>query len=326
MHKKLYYISAGCLLALSVMSCNHDTVTIPVSINQSSLVAEPAPGQVTLRWDVPANADYHYVKVNYTIPETGETFMKSASIYTNEIVIPNLLARYGVIDFVVNTVSKDGGEGKPCHISAQCDPVEPALSFTPAGDLSLSADGIWGDIGEYTEGPIADLIDGNTNTFYHTCWSGYIVTYDGSDYQWYEDILPADRIDWWAPPTYIVVKLPKQISAFTFSIVNRNNGNKSNPGTIELYTSDSFDPSVFSNFDETVWNARYIGTASGLPADQAASYTSDLFYDIYEPLGNYLWFKVTEITRSDIDYIALAELSIREYSMAVYDAENDYDN
>ena len=326
MLKKIYTLSVVCMAAISLVSFDHDTVTIPVSIPQSSLRTESAPGQITIAWETPTNANYHYVKVNYTIPETGEKFMKSASIYSNEIVISNLLARYGVIDFEINTVSRDGGEGTPCHISAQCEPVEPTLAFTPVGDLTLSPDGIWGDIGEYYEGPISDLIDGDPNSFYHTCWSGYVVTYDDQGWGWYEDVFPADRMDWWAPPTYIVVKMPKHISAFSFSIINRNNGNRSNPGTIELYTSDSFDPSSLSNFDETKWNARYIGTASGLPEGQGASYTSDVFYILDQPLSDYLWFKVTEITRSDIDYIAISELSIREYDMAVYDAENDFDD
>ena len=320
------YMFAG-VMALAVMSCDKESVTIPVSLDQQSITATPGEGTVTIGWSIPNNPDYQYVRVTYTIPETGKEFMKSASPFADEIVIDHLLARYGTIDFKIETVSEDGGVGlNVCQISAKCDPVRADLSYQQAGNITLSEDEIWGDIGEYYEGPIANLVDGDVNSFYHTCWSGYMVTYDDQGWGWYEDVLPADRVDWWAPPTYIVVKMPKKINAFTFSITNRNNGNRSNPGTIELYTSDSFNPSSVTSFDETIpaYNARYVTTVSDLPAEQGASWTSGVIY-YPDGLSDYLWFKVTKITRDDIDYIAVSELSVMEYSVSIYDAESDPD-
>lgn len=309
--KHIYHLAAAALLA-GFVSCQEKGGIAPVALDASSIYAEAQEGQVTLHWNIPAKADYHYVQVNYTLPEDDfgnpVECMRTASIYADEMVIDGLLARYGAIEYTIRTVSYDGTPSPETRISAQCLPVQPTIAFAVEGPLALSGNEIWADKGEYYEGPIADLVDGNTGTFFHSNWSGVIVTYDEEGWAYDDPSMPVT----------IVAKLPKKVEAFNFSIVNRNNGNRSNPETIEIYVGNAFDPTNFDENDPAYGN-RHVTTLSGLPAAQAASYTSPTIYDGGEPF-QYVWFKITNIT-SGAAFVAIAELSMTEYNVFVDDPE-----
>ena len=314
MKAKYFYKLAAAVLLVGSVSCQQEGGVAPVALDASSIYAEPQEGQVTLHWNIPANADYRYVQVNYTLPEDDfgnpVECMRTASIYADEMVIDGLLARYGSIEYTIRTVSKDGTPSPETRISAQCLPVQPDIAFAVEGPLAI--EGIWADKGEESEGPVEHLIDGDNNTFFHSNWSWYIWKYDEAGNKYWVEEEPS-------MPVTIVVKLPRPIEAFSFSIVNRNNGNRSNPETIELYVGNSFD---WTNIDETVpaYGNRLIDTVSGLPAEQAASYTSPVIYDGGKEF-QYIWFKITNLTRSDITYVAMAELSVTEYSVFINDPE-----
>lgn len=119
------YISCWLLTIASVIflgACSEES-TPPTSLDESSITTQSGPGSVTIYWDIPDEANYYYVRVNYSTPDDGDC-MKTASIYSDSLLIDNLLARYGSIDFAVCTVSRDGTEGNTYHISAQADLAE----------------------------------------------------------------------------------------------------------------------------------------------------------------------------------------------------------
>lgn len=306
-----YWIMA--LLAMACVSCADDDGVTPVALDSTTITTTAGPGQITLSWNIPDEANYYYVRVRYTNPESGQLVMKTASVYSDSMVIDDLLARYGEIEYEVCTVSKDGTESEPYFIKAQCEPAEVISTKTGQETIALSTDGLWATQGETAEGPIADLIDGNTSSFFHTQWSGSYWKYVDSDgtVEAASDI-PA------GPPFYIVVDtFSDDIEYFSFNYTCRNNGNRSNPDTMEVYVSDSFD---CMNFDETFagYNARLVASYSGLPGDQGASYTSSTI-EVDAPF-RYVWFKVTSITGGKT-FLALSELGLTKEIWSIFDPE-----
>lgn len=281
------------VLSMSI-ACSEEQGYVPVSLDSATLSYETGPGTVTLFWNIPDDADYYYVRVNYTTPE-GDC-MRSASIYADSLRVDNLLNAYGPITFTLTTVSKDGTEGDTsCTITAQADPVERTEELT-ATSLSLTSDGLWTDAQEASEGPIANLIDGDATTYFHMNWSGTVTAF----------------------PHYIIVDLGKEVTNVMFSYTCRNNANRNNPKEMELYATTSFDGKTF---DETNFDAELLGSLTDLPDGQAATYNSGQ-YSAEVPF-RYLWFKVLSEVNGN-KYIALAELSVSEWQMEVQDPEQEY--
>lgn len=307
-----YWIMA--VLVMACVSCADDDGVTPVSLDSTTITATAGPGQITLSWDIPDEANYYYVRVRYTNPDSGELIMKTASIYADNMVIDDLMERYGEIEYEICTVSKDGTESEPYYIKAQCEHAE--LIWNNTGEqevIPLRTDGLWATQGETSEGPIAGLIDGNTSTFFHTQWSSTYWKYVDSD-----GTVEAASDNTPGPPFYIVLDtFTNDIDHFNFSYTCRNNTNRSNPDTMEVYVSDSFD---CMNFDETFagYNARLVASYSGLPGDQGASYTSSSIYA--DTPFRYVWFKVTGITGGKT-FLALSELSLNKELWTKIDPE-----
>ena len=76
-------------------SCSDDKDSYPVPSDIENLKATPAPGQITLSWTNPADENLYYVQIEYTIGATGKSYRKQVSQYANELVIDNLLQKYG---------------------------------------------------------------------------------------------------------------------------------------------------------------------------------------------------------------------------------------
>ena len=292
--RTMFAVVAAFFLMIMGVACSENEGYVPVSLDAATLSYKTGPGTITLFWDIPEDADYYYVRVNYTTPE-GDC-MRSASIYSDSLLVDDLLNAYGPITFTLTTVSKDGTEGDTsCSVTAQADPVERSEVLTTTA-LSLVSDSLWTDAQESSEGPIANLIDGDASTYFHMNWSGTVTDF----------------------PHYIVVDLGKEVTNVMFSYTCRDNANCNNPKEMELYATTSFDGKTF---DETSFDAELLGTLSDLPAEQAASYTSGQ-YTASVPF-RYLWFKVLSEVNGN-PYIALAELSVSEWQMEVEDPEQEY--
>lgn len=82
-------------------SCSDDKDSYPVPSDIENLKATPAPGQITLSWTNPADENLYYVQIEYTIGATGKSYRKQVSQYASELVIDNLLQKYGEINFTV---------------------------------------------------------------------------------------------------------------------------------------------------------------------------------------------------------------------------------
>lgn len=103
---------------------------------------------------------------------------------------------------------------------------------------------VWTNAQEADEGPIADLVDGNNNTFFHSDYSGANST-DGLDH-------------------HITINLGEgnEVSSFTFGYVTRHNADTNYPETIEVYGS------------ENGTGYELLTTVSGLPSGKTQTYNS----------------------------------------------------
>ena len=312
MSKSFIRLAACCLAASAIIACNDDGGVTPVSLDPASLKAEPAPGKIILRWNIPADADYRLVRVCYQLPD--RSCMRTASVYADSMVVDNLLARYGDIDFSFTTVSADGTESTPpLHVTARAEAAPKTIKLgEETGKVPIDGAHVWGDRGEVSEGPIEDLVDGNNNSFYHTIWSGRMWVYQDNGSGGYNKVAAGGGTEL---PYYIVMDCQKQIQAFSFYYKCRNNANKSNPEEMTVLGSDTFSPVLF---DEEAYGAFEIKSFKGLSGDQAAEYTSAPL--VAEKPFRYIWFKFTKITYNKT-FLALAELSIDAYGVSIYDPE-----
>ena len=82
----VFMFTAGCddkLDAIDVIGYTG----VPVAIE--TVTSEPLPGQIQLRWEVPAG-DFSYLKIWYYDPLTKETVYKIVSKGTTEFVLVNM--------------------------------------------------------------------------------------------------------------------------------------------------------------------------------------------------------------------------------------------
>lgn len=302
MKKQLLYLLLGVFGLSGFTACSEsdEDYPAPTSLVQETIKATPDEGKITLTWEIPANANYYYVKVQYTLPESGKLCTKLASVHNNTITIDNLLARFGNIDFTLQPFSKDGKGGEICKVTAKADNAPKTVVLNGKQEaVPLSLNQLAVNSLEVGDGALADLVDGNKATYYHGSWSN-----------------PTPL------PQYIVVDLKKEVYAFSFFYACRNNGNKSNPKDMEIWGSNTFPGTLGgqsdTGFDTTEADATLLTTLSGLPDTQAAEYTSAPIKGTQS--FRYVWFKITAITNGK-NFIALSELTITNHKTSTYDPE-----
>lgn len=285
--KKFIYSILGCALLFTACSDDETHIT-PSDISNVSHISRP--GAVLLRWDVPADSNYFYVKVSYHDPWTNQNVLKLASVYSDTIVIDNMLKRFGKYSFTLQTVSSTGDLGTPLvynHAESLARPAETTVSST--NELDLTESMLSTNSQETSEGPLANVLDGNVETFFHSRWSG-------------------NNRPW---PAWIDINAGEPLSAFTFKYVTRNNGGKHKPKTIVVEGSNDG-----TNFTEI------ITLNEGLPSAAGATYNSPTIVVPNDGSYQYIRLKVTEVYEGT-QWFCFAELGLSKCILSVYDPEKD---
>ena len=171
-------LGAGLLMLLS--SCDNTTQYgiqmpdgSPAPGTISNITADNSvPGQITLRWnnDMTEGRETLYTKVTYFDPYLNKEVVKNVSIHASEVVIPGTYVAGGEYAFTLTPVNASLQEGTPETITAHSTPIAPVVtsSSTP---ITLTVDNVFTNAQEPSEGPIANAIDGNNGTFFHSAWS-----------------------------------------------------------------------------------------------------------------------------------------------------------
>lgn len=282
--KNTFKYYAGMLLigvTLANISCSSDEDGItPAEI--TNLTAESTSGRIVLRWDTPEDAGIRYIEVNYYDPLQKKDVMRTASIYADSIEIPDTRKKFGEYQFSVQTVSPTGDKSAVQTISKVSEPALPTFVSTQialtAADLSTNAQ-------EPTEGPIANLLDGNTGTFFHTAWSVNI---------------PA--------PHWMQVNLKEEITgSYKFYYAPRNNGNNKPTDFDLMGSTDGTNWFLIRNFTKD---------ADGLPVTSTGTFTSKI-YNAPQPFSQIRM--VVNATNTSSIFWTMSEFKF--YSVSVTDPE-----
>lgn len=278
----------------TVASCSDDDKTTPrVNIDESTVTVDSKqPGKVVFHWTTPENADFYYIKVAYDDPVKGHRVL-NASTYADSIMIDGLYAKYGDLTYTFTAVSRDGGEKALFTKTATAGYVPAVIKDFEVGDIDLTAAQLWTDDQESSEGPIANLVDGNNGTYFHMSWS--------SPSPW---------------PHYIRVDLGKKVKGVSFWYKGRNNANNDNPKKMTILVSNNAGDTLTA---ANAWEVGKLGS-DVLPSGTAPEFTSPGFFSDEE--FQYLWLRI-EDSYSGSNWIALAELSVKEMTRSKYDPENE---
>lgn len=148
--------------------------------------------------DVPGN--YTLIPTSeYTIADAGKVTFKKGSRQSEPMAITVnktsdvLVGNNNVLPLKVTEVTIPG---------FQLPESSFMLYATEYNRIPLTTDMLSTNAQEPSEGPIADLIDGNPNTYFHSAWSV-----------------------WVDQPHYFAITLPSQITRVSFEYQNRNNAN-----------------------------------------------------------------------------------------------------
>lgn len=286
--KRVYNIIGIVLLVLcGLTACNNDdNVVVPENIG--NLKAEPREGSVMLKWSVPADSSYLYVRLMYQHPVTGEGFIKNVSIYADSILVDGLLAKDGEYTFTLQTVSETNDVNSTMNtIQSRALPVQPTVQKMTE-KIELTVDNVSTNAQEPTEGPIAALIDGNLTNFFHTAWSVSIPE-----------------------PHWIDIVLPTPLDTFEFLTWYRGGkAGGSSPSVITLLGSN----------DNATWEAiETVNDDHSLPKDKpfvSPVITSDKPY-------KYIRYRCDKNPDNNV-YFHLAEMQINKVWYDIYDPEGIY--
>lgn len=147
------------------MGCSKDDGgVLPSSLSNPTF--ESRTGAIFVQWNLPADNSVEYVKVKYYDPLLDKDVVRLSSCDT--ILLPDTRQKYG--DYSLNLVpcSTTDTEGEALELVAQSGKAE--ATYIPT-QLNLKASDLSTNAQEPSEGPISNLLDGNTNTFFHSAWS-----------------------------------------------------------------------------------------------------------------------------------------------------------
>lgn len=280
--KKIFkYIACIALLGISVASCSDDEGIIPLSV--TNLHYDSTPGRIVLRWNTPEDSNIRYIQVNYHDPLQKQEVMHTASAYADSMEISGTRQKYGEYKFSVKSVSVTEDCSETQVLTAISQPAD--KTWTPAA-IKLSGEMLTTNAQESSEGPIANLVDDNTGTFFHTAWS---VDIPG--------------------PHYMIINLPTTIDQWwQFYYAPRANGaNKPTDFNLE------------GSMDGNTWFLikNFTKDADKLPVDSKTAFTSERLNAEAHPF-KYLKYSVNETNTGSI-FWTMSEFKV--YIVTLIDPE-----
>lgn len=293
MKLKLKY-SLAVMLVLLVTACDDKieqfeqvgSIEMPASIDTKIVESEALPGQIKLKWKAP-EGNFAYLQIRYYDPLQKKDVYKIASKGTTEMLIDNTRARYGTYKFYFQIFNSAHKGGDINTVEAASGAALSVISVGEKTKTNITAGQLSTNDQEPTEGPIKNLIDGNSGTFFHTRWSSPQIPM----------------------PQYIQVNFNEPHENFIIYYMNRNNsGTSARASVADLQISN----------DGQNWEK--VTTLSGLPSAASAEYTSN--YVAPGKTFTYFRFNVTA-TSGNTNYFNMAEFAIYDVKLNVYNPETD---
>lgn len=244
---------------------------------------EALPGMIQLNWNVPAG-DFSYLKIWYLDPLTQQTVYNIASKGTNNLLLEGTRKRFGEYEVFFQTfnANNEGGEAKSFKV--QSGPAPATYTLKSRTQIPLTVDQLSSNAADPSEGKLADLIDNNKGTFFHSNW---------------HEVIPY--------PQWIQMNLKEPHENFIVGYINRNNGGSDGrPANVDLQISN----------DGQNWETAT--TLSGLPTGQSSEYASN--FVMPGKTFTYFRFSVTSSSNSKT-WWNIAEIMLYDAEVEVYDPE-----
>lgn len=291
--KLFRYIIASLVGVAFLVSCDDNIhemetegfVNTPVTLAESAISFDSLPGQIRLYWTNPSAESYEYMKVTYTNPADNQKITRVVSKYTSELLIDNTLRKYGDYTFTFQAFNAAGTAGEPVEVKARSGRAIATYAEKSRTKVNITADQLSTDNQEPTEGPIKNLIDDNTSTFFHTRWSSPQVPL----------------------PQYIQITFNEEHENFAVKYTTRDTGNSDGfPTAADLEIST----------DGTKWET--VASLSGLPASRKTDYTSPFVM----PGKKFRYFRfLVTASSGDRNYFHMSEFSFYDVNVSIDDPE-----
>lgn len=292
--KNIYKLILLLLSATVFTACSNDDEPAIQPSEITDLKVTSLPGQIQIDWTNVEPITYQYLEVKYFDHLTKKDVKVLASQYAKSMIIPNTRAKYGDYTFNFQPFSATKTAGKVSEVTGKSGIAPKVITVVDSKKIELTAEQLFTDAQEPSEGPIKNLIDGNTGSFFHAAWS----------------------VDKGPMPHYIVVDLGKKVQGLKFSYTTRNHGGSGNhPKKIDVFVSNEFDGKTYD-----VSNLLKIASLEELPNGAAQTFNSSDYYENFDQAYQYLWIQVKE-THGNTKYFALSELSVSEIELKIIDPE-----
>lgn len=255
----------------------------PQTIAASEVSCDSLPGSIKLKWDKTACEKYEYMKVTYVNPADNKTVVRLISKYCDSLVVENTLRKYGDYTFFLQAYNAGNKAGDVTEVKAMSGRALATVTINKT-KVKLTANQLSSDNPEPSEGPIANLIDGDAGTMFHTRWSN-----------------PQKPL-----PQYIQIDFKETHKDFLIWYKNRN-WSQVGPEHFDMQISqDGINWETVKTID------------SGLPSGGGAEYTSDIVRSTKS--FSHFRFVVTK-TFGDKKYFNLAEFSFFDADITIDDPE-----
>lgn len=171
-----YLIILAFLFSYSCSKQIDEDIQVPNKVE--GLMAEPIVGGVLLKWNLPDSATYMYLEISYQ--KNGKKIIQNVSNTESSVEILGLLNKNeytfevkpfnrGIDKIVEGPVSSTSAPVKPLR-----RPVNEVFYPNDITKIPVTADMINTYTQETTEGPKANLVDGDINSFWHSAWSANV--------------------------------------------------------------------------------------------------------------------------------------------------------
>lgn len=288
MKKIIYFVT----IALIIASCKKEVATplnTPTAV--SNVLVQPRIGGALLRWNVPADSNYTYLEVAYD--RNGTKRIIPVSKYTDSLLVTGLLNKLDYT-FTITSVNRDASQevkGSPQTsptIKSIRRPDEVTYFSDNLTKVTVPASALVAYTQEPTEGPIANLVDGNINTYWHSAWSSGVAPLP----HWIQITMPA----------------PVTIGLIKYWFRQNNTDVAGRPTQIGLETSD----------DGVTW-IRVFTSANNLPTDNPTVGKTLSFGKNFTSR----YFRVMILANGGKTYTHLGEMEFYTMAFATVDKEKE---
>lgn len=272
------------LLTFGLFSCDKEDKNVVYPSDISNIATFELPGQIGLTWDVPADSNYFHIKVSYFDHLLQKEEVRLASVHSDTLIIPDTRAKFGDYTFYLQPFTKGNTAGQVQSVIAKSGKAPQVKTLAGKDALKTIASQLSTNAQEPSEGPIAGLVDGKNDTYFHSAWS--------IDAEW---------------PHWIQVNLTESIDGLALNYVNRNNSN-GKPSVIDVMISEDGE------------NWILLQTLKNLPSASASTYSSPSMIPVEDIKIRYVRFVVKECSGGN-EFFSMAELNIEKVLVTIIDPE-----